>query len=86
MSSVGEEMINPVPHRKGHDFRYAVDWSKLKNELGENGFFVIDIREEKIKNKIKNKILLFNALICYEILRFFFFDSFHLLLKKNQKE
>ncbi len=30
----GEEMINPVPHRKGHDFRYAVDWSKLKNELG----------------------------------------------------
>ncbi len=31
---VGEEMINSVPHRKGHDFRYAVDGSKLKKDLG----------------------------------------------------
>lgn len=30
----GEEMIERVPDRKGHDFRYAVDFSKLKNELG----------------------------------------------------
>jgi dTDP-glucose 4,6-dehydratase len=32
--SVGEEMIEPIPHRKGHDFRYAVDSTKIKNELG----------------------------------------------------
>ncbi len=29
----GDEMINRVPHRKGHDFRYSIDCSKLK-ELG----------------------------------------------------
>ena len=27
---VGEEMIEHIPHRKGHDFRYDVDGEKLK--------------------------------------------------------
>jgi dTDP-glucose 4,6-dehydratase len=27
---LGEEMIKRVPHRKGHDFRYSIDGSKLK--------------------------------------------------------
>jgi dTDP-glucose 4,6-dehydratase len=27
-------MIAPVPDRLGHDRRYSVDWSKIKNELG----------------------------------------------------
>jgi dTDP-glucose 4,6-dehydratase len=30
----GEEMIERVADRKGHDFRYAIDFSKIKNELG----------------------------------------------------
>lgn len=30
----GEEMIEYVEDRKGHDKRYAIDFSKIKNELG----------------------------------------------------
>ncbi len=30
----GEEMIEPVADRKGHDRRYSVDWSKIAGELG----------------------------------------------------
>jgi len=30
----GEEMIEFVKDRPGHDRRYALDWSKIKNELG----------------------------------------------------
>jgi len=31
---VGDEVIEHVPDRKGHDFRYAIDFSKIKKELG----------------------------------------------------
>ena len=31
---VGEEFIQPVEDRKGHDLRYSVDISKINNELG----------------------------------------------------
>ena len=31
---VGDEMIEYVTDRKGHDFRYAIDFSKIKKELG----------------------------------------------------
>lgn len=30
----GPEMIERVPDRKGHDRRYSVDWSKIRDELG----------------------------------------------------
>ena len=30
----GEEMITYVEDRKGHDFRYAIDFSKIQKELG----------------------------------------------------
>lgn len=30
----GEEMIEHVPDRKGHDLRYDIDYSKIKKELG----------------------------------------------------
>ncbi len=30
----GEDMIEYVKDRKGHDFRYAMDFTKIKNELG----------------------------------------------------
>jgi dTDP-glucose 4,6-dehydratase len=29
-----ESMIEPVEDRKGHDRRYSVDWSKIRDELG----------------------------------------------------
>jgi dTDP-glucose 4,6-dehydratase len=31
---VGEEFIQPVEDRKGHDLRYSVDISKINKELG----------------------------------------------------
>jgi dTDP-glucose 4,6-dehydratase len=31
---VGEELIQPVEDRKGHDLRYSVDISKINKELG----------------------------------------------------
>jgi len=31
---VGDEMIQPVTDRLGHDRRYSVDWSKINQELG----------------------------------------------------
>ena len=30
----GPEMIEPVADRKGHDRRYSVDWTKIRDELG----------------------------------------------------
>ncbi len=36
VEAVGADMsmIEPVPDRKGHDRRYSVDWSKIRDELG----------------------------------------------------
>ena len=31
---VGEEMVEYVEDRKGHDRRYAIDWSTINKELG----------------------------------------------------
>ena len=31
---VGDEMVQPVADRLGHDRRYSVDWSKINQELG----------------------------------------------------
>jgi dTDP-glucose 4,6-dehydratase len=33
-SGVGEEMIERVQDRLGHDRRYSVNWDKIKDELG----------------------------------------------------
>jgi dTDP-glucose 4,6-dehydratase len=30
----GEEMVQPVADRLGHDRRYSVDWGKINRELG----------------------------------------------------
>jgi dTDP-glucose 4,6-dehydratase len=46
----GEEMMEFIPDRPGHDFRYAIDFSKIKNELGWKP--QIDFNEG-IKDKIK---------------------------------
>jgi dTDP-glucose 4,6-dehydratase len=44
-----QEQISFVEDRKGHDFRYAIDSSKAKKELG---FKINDNFEEKLKNTI----------------------------------
>jgi len=31
---INQEMVEYVPDRKGHDFRYSIDSSRIKNELG----------------------------------------------------
>ena len=33
-NGTGEELITFVEDRKGHDYRYAIDPTKIKNELG----------------------------------------------------
>jgi len=38
-----ESLITFVPDRKGHDRRYAIDYSKLKKELSYEPLFTIDI-------------------------------------------
>lgn len=42
-----EEMIEFVKDRPGHDRRYAIDWSKIKNELGWEPQFSFDKWLEK---------------------------------------
>ena len=32
--NVGRERVDFVEDRKGHDFRYSVDWTKINRELG----------------------------------------------------
>lgn len=32
--NVGDDMIQPVADRLGHDRRYSIDWSKINHELG----------------------------------------------------
>lgn len=46
----GEEMIEYVTDRLGHDYRYAIDFSKLKNELGFEPEYNF---EEGLKETIK---------------------------------
>lgn len=38
-----EEFIEPVQDRLGHDRRYSVDWSKIREELGYKPKYSIDI-------------------------------------------
>lgn len=43
----GEEMIEFVKDRPGHDRRYAIDWGKAKKELGYEPLFGLDEYLEK---------------------------------------
>jgi len=43
----GEEMIEFIKDRPGHDRRYAIDWTKAKNELGYKPLHDIDTYLEK---------------------------------------
>ncbi|MFA6272537.1 MAG: dTDP-glucose 4,6-dehydratase [Patescibacteria group bacterium] len=42
-----EEMLEYVKDRPGHDRRYAVDWSKAKNDLGYKPLYDLDTYLEK---------------------------------------
>lgn len=41
-SSINENLISYVSDRKGHDRRYAIDFSKIKNDLGYNPNYDFD--------------------------------------------
>lgn len=56
-------------------------FKQIKKFLENIGFSVKDIREEKIRNKFKYGALSFLAL--YFLLRPFYFNTFHLLILKN---
>jgi ubiquinone/menaquinone biosynthesis C-methylase UbiE len=71
--SAGEQKLSEMNYYKFND---------IKKKLKEVGFYVIDIRERKIKNKIQNRLLRHLLLFIYKMIRPFYFDTFHLLLKK----
>ena len=50
----GEEMIEYVKDRPGHDRRYSVDWSKIKRELGWKPLYDFDTWLEKTIKWYKN--------------------------------
>lgn len=50
----GEDMIEFVKDRAGHDRRYAIDWSKIKNELGWEPLHSFDEWLEKTVDWYKN--------------------------------
>ena len=49
-----EEMIKPVEDRLGHDRRYSVDCSKIKNELGWHTEYDFEEALEKTVSWYKN--------------------------------
>lgn len=51
-----EGLIEFVKDRPGHDRRYAVDWSKIKNELGWSPLYDFDTWLEKTVAWYKNNI------------------------------
>ena len=50
----GEEFINPVQDRLGHDRRYSVNWTKIHQELGYEPIYSIDTHLEEIVQWYKN--------------------------------
>ena len=50
----GEEFINPVQDRLGHDRRYSVNWTKIHQELGYEPIHSIDTHLEEIVQWYKN--------------------------------
>ena len=69
----GEQRLKEMHYYRFNDIKRNLIWT---------GFEVTDIREKKIKNKIQNKALIYILLLIYKTIRPFYFDSFHLLLKR----
>ncbi|MFH1769745.1 MAG: class I SAM-dependent methyltransferase [Parcubacteria group bacterium] len=59
-------------------------FSKIKKLLRQTGFNVTDIREKKICLKVQNPILQYGAILLYKIIRPWYFQTFHLLLRKYE--
>lgn len=58
-------------------------YRKIKAIFDMIGYAVVDIREKKIKHKIKNKILQRILLLGYVFLRSCYFSTMHLLIRKG---
>ncbi len=61
-----------------HYYRF----NSIKRKLVNSGFSVVDIREKRIKSEIDNKLLKYLILCVYKTIKPFYFDTFHLLLRK----
>jgi len=57
-------------------------FGQIRKILAGVGIRAIDTREIKIKERLKSAMFFWPALLAYRLYRFFFSDSFHLLLKK----
>lgn len=73
---------SPAGRQNLRDMHYYT-FGQIKRIFNKEGLEVIDIREKKIKNFFKNNLIYTPLLFLYKIYRFFFSDSFHLLLKKT---
>lgn len=58
-------------------------FGQINKILKSLDFVVLDMREEKIKRKIKNKYFSLISLYIYRFVRFFYFDTFHILVTKK---
>ncbi len=54
----------------------------IRNLLEESGFMVEDIREKKIRDIFKNPIVALSLITIYKSLRFFYFDTAHIVVSK----
>ncbi|MFH0852543.1 MAG: methyltransferase domain-containing protein [bacterium] len=71
----------PAGRQKLEDMHYFT-FRKIKKILREEGIEAIDTREIKIKKFFRIGLIYWPILLIYKFYRFFFSDSFHLLLKK----
>ena len=67
----GEELISYVEDRKGHDWRYAIDFSKAKEELGWEPQVSFEEGMEKTINWYLNNLEWMEKVISGEYLRFY---------------
>ena len=58
-------------------------FGQINKILKSLDFIVLDMREEKIRRKFKKSYLKFISLCVYRFLRFFYFDTFHILVTKR---
>ena len=57
---INQKMVEHVPDRKGHDFRYSIDSSRIKNELGFSATTLLGEGLEKTVSWYQNNFKIIN--------------------------
>ena len=57
---INRDMVEHVPDRKGHDFRYSIDSARIKNELGFSATTLLDEGLEKTISWYKTNFKVIN--------------------------